>query len=156
MPLNADHYTSHRVLSSNVVRVLMLCAAIVVALGQQAPAAAQVPAEFSLVADTSDTLYQGSSLSSSGANSFQSAFVNGANAFFVAYMPDTGQEVWRTDGTQAGTFCSRTSAPHKSERPQRATDYQNRTDKGRRLYGGVGPHLLTQLFPMPSLKLLML
>jgi ELWxxDGT repeat protein len=99
----------HRVSLAGLAAVVVLCAALLpVALGQSAPAAAQEPAQelgsFGVVKDFGDTIYPGSSLSAGDASSFT---VVGPIAYFQAYTSDSGYEIWRSDGTETGTFMLR-------------------------------------------------
>jgi ELWxxDGT repeat protein len=91
--------------------VIVLCVVLASALGRPAPASAQTAAEFAIVKDFGDTIYQGSSVSTGGALSFRGAFVAGSIAYFQAYAPDTGYEIWRSDGTEAGTFLLKDICP---------------------------------------------
>ena len=91
--------------------VVVLCVALASALGRPAPATAQAPAGFAIVKDFGDTLYPGESLSTGGALSFQGAVVAGSTAYFLAYAPDSGYEIWRSDGAEAGTFLLKDICP---------------------------------------------
>ena len=89
---------------------VLICA--ILSTGTRAqPALQAVPQPFTLVEDIGSTMYPGSSLSSGGAQSFQGAFVTGGTAYFQAFMPDTGYEFWRSDGTAAGTMMLKDICP---------------------------------------------
>src|SRR5262245_45551968 len=120
--VNYHHYASHHSPFSKVVLVVLLCATLLAsALGQPAPATAQALTPFSVVKDFGDTVYPGSSLFSGGASSFRGATVAGSIAYFRAYMPDSGEGLWRSDGTEAGTFVLRDLCPgdgYQSSQPE--------------------------------------
>jgi ELWxxDGT repeat protein len=90
---------------------LVLCLALTSALAAPAPATAQAPVGFALVKDFGDTIYPGESLSTGGALSYRGAFVSGSIAYFLAYAPDSAYEIWRSDGTEAGTFLLKDICP---------------------------------------------
>ena len=109
------HDKSHHLPASMLALVIVLCAALAPALGQPAPAAAQAPAAFEIVRDIGGTLYPGSSLSTGGALSFRGAVVAGSIAYFQAYAPDSSYEIWRSDGTEAGTFILKDICPGEGD-----------------------------------------
>jgi ELWxxDGT repeat protein len=114
--MHTHRYESRRLPLSRLGLAVVLCAAFLVsALGRPAPAAAQVPGPFRLVKDFGDTIYPGSSLSTGGALSFRGAVVAGSLAYFQAYTPDTGSEIWRSDGTEAGTFILKDICPGEGD-----------------------------------------
>ena len=101
---------------SRLTLVALFCAVpLAPALGQPAPAVGQAPGSFALVKDFGDTIYPGSSLFTGGALSFRGAVVAGSLAYFQAYEADTGAEIWRSDGTPAGTFLLKDICPGEGD-----------------------------------------
>jgi ELWxxDGT repeat protein len=114
--MNARHYEPHRLPHPRLALALALCAALLwPALGQSAPVTEQVPGSFAVVKDFGDMLYPGSSLFTGGALSFSGAVVAGSVAYFQAYAPDSGSEIWRSDGTAAGTFILKDLCPGEGD-----------------------------------------
>src|SRR5215470_4905788 len=89
--MNARQYGLHHAPLARFALIAVLCATLLAsALGQPAPAIAQVPASFAVVKDFGTTRYPGSSLFTGGALSFPGATVAGSNAYFLGYTPDSG------------------------------------------------------------------
>jgi ELWxxDGT repeat protein len=97
-------FQSHHWMPARRALIVVFCLALLAAFGPARLGAAQALPGFALVTDFGDTLYPGSSLSLGGALSFTGAVVAGPNTFFQAFTPDAGAEIWRSDGTEAGTF----------------------------------------------------
>jgi ELWxxDGT repeat protein len=110
--MNARQSKSHRLPPTPLALVIVLGVALLAgAFGSPARIAAQAPAAFAIIKDFGDTLYPGSSLSTGGALLFRGAVVADSIAYFQAYTPDTGYEIWRSDGSEAGTFILKDFCP---------------------------------------------